>query len=375
MSAQSNISGPGIGLPLNQFKYPSELAGAPVDVGTNYISLAPGDTIVLQAGTVDVNLGPGLFLQILDPQTGIWRDEYTNRQGPTPVPNDGFTRRIANLTGCPIAAVVTGGGSGYPASASCTAVSTGTGGSTWTPIIGGQLSVVSITNAGLNYAVPPLVIIPSPPQPGVVATAYAVLTAGSVSGITLTNVGAGYLSAPTATIVPAPNDLNYLSATTAITSASVTFGLTGAGVVSAAICTNNGAAVTTAPTITVTGTGGSGSTVIGVLLQTITAASISGAGVGYGTAAEITTIGGYNTNVEAYTNPAIEAKGFIPRRAMIGPATLVATSLTAVGTIVDGGLFVSAPTGIVNSNGVPTTGATVLLTLGSAPYTARIQSV
>lgn len=375
MSAQSNISGPGVGLPLNQFLYPGELAGAPIDVGTNYISLAPGETIILQAGTKSISIGGGLFLQFLDPVTGIWRDEYSNRVGPQTVPSDGFTRRIANLTGCPIAAVVTGGGSGYPASASCTAVSTGTGGSTWIPIIGGQLSVVSITNAGVNYAVPPIVLIPSPPSPGVAATAYAVLTAGSVTGVTMSNVGAGYTTAPVATIVPAPNDLNYLSATTAITPATVTFGLTGAGVVSAALCTNNGAAVTTAPTITVTGTGGSGSTVTAVLLQTVTAASISGAGVAYGTAAEITTIGGSNTNVEAYTNPAIEAKGFIPRKAVIGPATLVATSLTAVGSIVDGGLFVSAPTAIVISNGVPTTGATVLLTLGSAPYTAGIQTV
>ena len=375
MSAQSNISGPGIGLPLNQFLYPTELQNVPTDVGTNYVSLAPGDTIILQAGTKSTSIGAGLFLQYLDPQTGIWRDEYTNRVGPQTIPSDGFTRRIANLTGCPIAAVVTGGGSGYPASASCTAVSTGTGGSTWTPIIGGQLSVVSITAAGLNYAVPPLVIIPAPPQPGVVATAYAVLTAGSVTGVTLTNVGAGYTTAPTATIVPAPNDLNYQSSVTAITPATVTFGLTGSGVVSAVLCTNNGAAVTTAPTITVTGTGGSGSTVIGVLLQTVTAASISGAGVGYGTAAEITTIGGYNTNTEAYTNPAIEAKSFIPRKAIIGPPTLATTSLTAVGTIVDGGLFVSAPTAVVTSNGVPTTGATVLLTLGSASYTAGIQTV
>lgn len=374
MSAQSNISGPGIGLPFNTFLYPSELGNAPVDVGTNYISLAPGDTIILQAGTKAISIGGGLFLQYLDPQTGIWRDEYSNRVGPLTIPSDGFTRRIANLTGCPIAAVVTGGGTGYPASASCTAVSTGTGGSTWTPIIGGQLSVVSITAAGLNYAVPPLVIIPAPPQPGVVATAYAVLTAGSVTGITLTNVGAGYLTAPTATIVPAPNDLNYQSSVTAITPATVTFGLTGAGVVSAVLCTNNGAAVTTAPTVTVSGTGGSGSTVIGVLLQTVTAASISGAGIGYGTAAEITTIGGYNTSTEAFTNPSIEAKGFIPRKAIIGPPTLTATSLTAVGTIVDGGLFVSAPTAIVMSNGVPTAGATVLLTLGSAPYTAGIQT-
>jgi len=322
---------------------------------------------------VSISIGGGLFLQYLDPQTGIWRDEYTNRVGPQTVPSDGFTRRIANLTGCPIAAVVTGGGSGYPTSG--TTVVSSAGGSTWTPIVGGQLSVVSITGAGLNYSVPPLILIPAPPQPGVCATAYATLTAGSVTGITLSNVGAGYLSAPTATIVPAPNDLNYQSSTVAITPATVTFGLTGAGAISAVLCTNNGAPVTTAPTLTASGSGGTGATVVAVLLQTVTAGSISGAGVGYGTASQISTIGGTNNNVEAFTNPAIEDKGFIPRPAVFSGPTLVATSLTAVGTIVDGGLFVSAPTAVVTSNGVPTTGATVLLTLGSAPYTAGIQTV
>lgn len=373
MSAQSNISGPGIGLPLNQFLYPTELGSAPSDVGTNYISLAAGDTIILQAGTRAISIGGGLFLQYLDPQTGIWRDEYTNRVGPLTIPSDGFTRRIANLTGCPIAAVVTGGGTGYPTSG--TTVVSSAGGSTWTAIVGGQLSVVSITAAGANYAVPPLIIIPAPPQPGVVATAYATLSAGTISGVTLSNVGAGYLSAPTATIVPAPNDLNYQSSTVAITPATIQFGLTGAGVLSAVLCTNNGAAVTTAPTLTVSGASGSGATVAAVLLQTVTAGSISGAGVGYGTAAQIGTIGGTNTNVEAYVNPSIELKGFIPRPAVFGPATLGTTSLTAVGTLVDGGLFVSAPTAVITSNGAPTTAATVLLTLGSAPYTAGIQTV
>jgi len=373
MALQTNISGPGIGLPPNQFYYPSELGGAPNDVGTNYISLAPGDTINLQAGTEWVSLGSGLFLQYLDPTTGIWRNEFTGRQGPTPIPSDGFTRRVANLTGCPIAAVVTGGGSGYTqATTTCVASA---GGSTWQPIVGGQLSVVSITNAGANYAVPPLILIPAPPNPGVVATAYATLSAGTVSGVTLSNVGAGYTTAPTATIVPAPNDTNFLSGSVSITTASVTFGLNSSGKITAVLCTNNGAAVSSAPTLTVSGTGGSGATVAAVLLQTVTSASISGAGVGYGTAAEISTIGGGNTNVEAFVNPAIEQAGFIPRKAVIGPATLVATSLTSVGAVIDGGLFVSAPTAVVTSNGAPSTAATVLLTMGSAPYTLGIQAL
>ena len=374
MAQQLNISGPGVGLPVNQFYYPSELANAPQDVGTNYISLAPGDSIVLQAGTQWVSMGAGLFLQYLDPTTGIWRGDYTNRQSIVAIPSDGFTRRVLNQTGCPIAAVVTAGGSGYTQS-TCT-VTASAGGSTWQPIVGGMLSVNSITNAGANYTVPPLILIPAPPNPGVPATAYAILTGGSVTTVSLTNVGAGYTSAPTATIVPAPNDVNYLSGTTAITNATVQFALVGTGSIAAVLLTNPGAPVSTAPTLTAAGGAGTGASITAVLLQTVTGTSIGNAGAGYGTAAEITTINGeYTGTAETYVNPAIQQIGFIPRKAVIGPATLVGGSITAVGSIIDGGLFVSAPTAVVVGNGVATTASTVTLTMGSAPYTLGIQSL
>ena len=91
--------------------------------------------------------------------------------------------------------------------------------------------------------------------------------------------------------------------------------------------------------------------------------------------AEISTVGGVPT-AGVGTNPAIELSGFRPRKASIG-VTLTGTSLTAIGTIYDSGLFAvgNAPGVIVNGNSIVTTAATVLLTLGGANDTVTIQSL
>jgi len=151
-------------------------------------------------------------------------------------------------------------------------------------------------------------------------------------------------------------------------------GLTGAGAITGVLCTNNGAPVATAPTLTAGGAG-SGATISAVLLQTATGASIAGAGVGYGSAAEITTVGG-RPNAGAYTNPTTELTGYRPRKASIGLG-LTAGSLTSIGAIYDGGLFAVgvAPSPILLTNGAVTTAATVSLTLGSASDTCTIQQL
>ena len=372
----NRISGPGVGLQVPQYLYPTALAGAPYDFANNTISLAAGDSIAVPAGNWRVTLGGVSLLQVLDPVTGIWRLDGSQRGQASDVYSDGFTTRIANLTGCPIAAVVTGGGSGY-VQASTTAVSSA-GGSTWQPIVGGSASVVSVTAVGANYGVAPLVLIPAPPGAaangvgGVPATAYATISAGTVSGVTLSNVGAGYSTAPVGIIAPNPADPNIAT----ITNATVTFGLTNAGKITAVLCTGNGNVVAAAPTITVAGTGGSGSTVSAVLLQTVTSASISGAGVGYGTVAEVSTVGGVPT-AGTFVNPAIELSGWRPRKASIGVTTLTAGSLVTLGTIYDSGLFAvgNAPGVLVNGNGVVSTAATVLLTLGGATDTVILQQL
>ena len=362
------ISGPGVGLQIPQNLYPSELFNAPYDYATNKIALAPGDTLPLPAGELLITIGAVSMLQYLDPITNTWTGLSAFRGQAIYFRADGFTSRIANLSGCPVAAVVTGGGTGYLAGS--TTVVPSAGGSTWQPIVGGQLSVISVGAVGANYGIAPEVLIAAPPQPGIPATAIANISAGTVSGVTLTNVGAGYVSVPNIALLPSPNDPNYAS----VIQASVTVGLTGAGAITGVLCTNSGGPLATAPTLTAAGAG-TGATISAVMLQTVTGASIAGAGVGLGTGAEIITFGG-RPNAGAYVNPTTELTGFRPRNASIG-LTLTAGSATSIGAIYDGGLFAVgvAPTPIVIGNGVVTTAPTVTLTLGGASDTITIQQL
>lgn len=379
------ISGPGVGLPPPQNLYPTELNNAPYDVPTNLLSLSPGDTLTIPAGEWLVDVGTISVLQYLDPVTGIWRAHNAQRGQSSYIRSDGFTTRVANLTGCPVAAVVTGGGSNYT-QVSATVTVSGSGGSTWQPIVGGQLSVTSVTNAGANYGIAPLVFIAAPPNPGVPATAYATISAGTVSGVTLSNVGAGYLTAPAAVILPQATDPNFAT----ISQATATFALNSAGKITAVLCTNNGAPVATYPTLTVGGSAGSGATVSAVWLEVATGITVPGAGAGVGipgALAEVSSVGGQPA-AGTFTNPGIELASYRPRKASIG-VTVTGGTVTTLATIYDSGMFAiggasgaagtnpTVPTALVTSGaglGVATTSfASVLLTLGSATGSVLLQ--
>jgi hypothetical protein len=353
--------GSGLGLPLPQYLYPSELTGATIDVASNYQALPPGEVLVLPPGHLLVGVGPYSFMQEKDPVTGIWRGFSTARQQRDWVWSDGQNIRVANLTGCPVAAVVTVGGSGY-AQASTT-VTASAGGSTWQAIVGGMVSLSTISNAGSGYGIAPNLLIAAPPNPGVQATGYCTIASGTVSGITLTNVGAGYPSAPKAVIVPSPFDPNL--ATSAIVQAQAAFALVGAGSIAAVLCTGNGAPQTSTPTLTISGVGTSAAASV-VMCQTITSGSVVNGGVGYQVGA-IETVGGIPSYTPLYTNPAIQLTGAIPRAAQIGLAAS-GGSLISVSTIYDGGLFFGTPTALVAGNfntGAPSL-ASVTVALGSA---------
>lgn len=366
----------GLGLQANQYLYPSELLGASPDLSTNEIVLSPGAALPLVRGDWLIDLGGPLIVQWVDPTTGIWRIPATGFRGtPQFIQSDGANVRVANLTGCPVCAVVTNAGSGYPTTGT-TVVSSGTGGSTWQAIVGGQLSITTVTPTGSGYGIAPLVFIPAPPNPGVQATGYATIASGTVSGVTLTNRGAGYLTAPTITILPNPADPNYAS-TTAIVAASATAVLIGSGSVSAIICTNPGAPLTTAPTLTIAGTGGSSATATAQLMQTLTGATVFGGGTGITSAGAFISVGGVPTSTAVNTNPDIEGFSFIPRAATGGLANS-GGSLVSVSTIYDGGLFVGATPGLIvtpTAGSIGATGASVVALVGSANGLARLQQL
>lgn len=385
------INGPGNNLPYPQNLYPTELYNAPPDAPTNRIALAPGDTLPIPAGDWFVNAGQYCFLQFLDPVTGVWSmgPNAAWQGGHQFVVSDGFNVRVANLLGCPLSASITNyGAGGYVQST--TTISAVPGNSTWQPIIGGQLSVGSFITRGAGYGVAPEVFIPAPPPPstnpngvgGIAASAYAVISSGTVSTISFTNPGAGYPTTFTAVLVPSPTDPN-LSA--GITNATILFSLAASGSLTGAICTNPGAPLSNPNQFTLTVVGaGTQASLVGNVLQTVTAASVSGFGLGYGTvSALLSTVGGVPNAGSITNNPDGNGLAWRPRPAQIGLAVTGATGslATQVGTIYDGGLFLTnaAPGFVIASQPVTSgslvslTAGTIALTMGSRPDIVVLQ--
>lgn len=368
------LSGPGLGLPYPQNLYPSYLPNAPIDVPNNEVTLSPGDAMVIPAGVFYVTLGLYSVLQYNDPVLGTWRTFKTsaNAMGqPIYVKSDGFTYRVANLTGCPVAGIVIAGGSNYVAGS--TTITPTTGNSTWQAIVGGLVTFTSMATVnsvvgGAGYSVPPLVLIDAPPSPGFAATARAVIANGTVSSVVMVNQGAGYVRVPNAVIVPQPTDPNANS----ITQASVVLGLAGSGQVTGAICTNPGTPQATVTSIALTVAGvGTAASVNAVMLRTIIAAAgVTGAAYADGT--KLLTSGGTPTGTPANTNPDHELTGFVSREPRITMAITTGNPVS-IATATDGGLFAGAPVAIPVSPSVVTTQATVTLTMGSAPDTIAIQ--
>ncbi len=389
------ISGPGVGLPLPQNLYPSELSGASLDTAGNRVTLAPGDAIPVPPGEWLVGLGMYLVLQYLDPITNTWVTTASGGwEGPIQyVFSDGYNIRVANVLGCPIGAVVTAPGSGYvQASTTISAVSAVGGGSTWLPIVGGQLAVVNGTistlTAGAGYGVAPIALLPAPPPAaansngvgGIQASGYFTIASGTVSGFTFTNPGAGYPAGFTIVAQPSPYDPNLA---TGITLATVAFSLTNTGALTGALCTNYGAPLANGSlgsiTLTVGGVG-SQATLSPIVAQTIFSYSVSGSGVGYGAgSALVTTVGGAPPQGTFTNSTDYLYLGGKPRPADIGLlfTGTGATSTLAVqaGAIYDGGFFYSAPTTIFATAAPPLAGTvgTFVLTMGSRPDVAVLQ--
>lgn len=385
------ISGPGLGLPLPQGLYPFALNNAPVTAPGNRVALAAGDTLPVPAGDWLIQLGSYCVLQYLDPVNNIWT------MGPAAAWNgavqfvisDGFNVRVANLLGCPLTASVTAYGSGYVQAT--TTITATPGNSTWVPIVGGQLTP-TVISAGAGYGVAPEIFIPAPPSAannsngvgGIPASAFATLSSGTVvlaTGVSMNNPGAGYASPFTIALQPSPTDPNL---STGITLATVVFSVTGSGSITGALCTNPGAPLSNPNQFTLTPAGaGTNATLVGNVLQTITAASVTGAGSGYGTVgAVLATSGGVPAAGTITNSPEYNGMAWRPRQAQVGLTVTGAggTIGTQVGTIYDGGLFLTnaAPAYVLGlqplAGAAPTiVGATISLTMGSRPDIVTLQ--
>src|SRR5216683_8182303 len=384
------LAGPGQGLPLPQNLFPTQLFNAPADISTNRLALSPGDSFVLPAGDWWITMGSYLVLQYLDPVTNTWSipagAAWT--RGMSFITADGFTCRIANLTGCVVSASIMNGGTNYvQATTTLTVIGsfqTGVAVPTLLPIVGGAVGLANsgafslyIPTAGNGYGIAPIIVIPPPPPAqanangvgGIQAEAIAILGAGgSLASVSMINAGAGYPTAPIGVVVPSPFDPNLV---TGITTASVLFSLASAGAITGALVTNNGGPLIngslTSVTISIGGAGASGSLTANVM-QTVVSASISGAGAGF-TASGGTTFGGAPLQGSITNSLNFQLLEFEPRPAGF---TLPTATIATPAVIYDGGLFESLPTLVDLVPGGVATLATILPIMGSRPDVAHI---
>ena len=388
--------GAGLGLPFPQRTSPGlATSGTSSPNGASELSVPPCGAALIPPGPYMVMVGPYLTVQYLDPVTTTWLPYTSVTNNTAYIISDGVNFRIFNPTGAVLGAAVTNAGSG--AVSGSVSVSPSTGNSTWAAVVGGactttiplQITVAGGTTTtlyGANYTIAPRVVIDAPPAPGVQATAYATIASGTVSGITVTNQGAGYLSVVVTTngttttccntnvaLIPSPYDPNL----GAITNATAgTPPLTGAGTITALLCTNSGQAVSSAPTLTISGAGAAAATAI--LCQTATSLTLTSGGAGYGANNPITSGGGY-FNTTSYspvlTNPATDSMLLVPRplQALVTTVNSSTAPVITATSIKDGGLFVAPPAPIVLSSAVVTTAATIGVGLGTAPGTAYLQ--
>lgn len=366
------IGGAGIPLP-----YPANNYGYAPFGGTNEITLPAASSYVIPAGQWYITPGIYTFIQALDPVTNVWFDIADNTAyAPVVINSDGQNFRLANLTGTVVGAVMTNNGSGYSSSSPPT-VTVSAGSSTWTAVVGGAVSAVTVGTAGANYSRTPIVLFSAPPTGGVQATGYATLSSGTVASITMINPGAGYTSAPTITILPSSQEVNN------VTTAAATCVISGsAGTVTALLCTNNGSALTSLPTLTISApSSGTTATAIAIGCFTTTGSATTGtAGAGYGTSLsyQATLIGGYNTSTAAtYNNPSVSTRLFNPRPANLGILTSTSGGAIANATlpIIDGGLFQTASPSVAllgNPISTPSTAVTFTNTFGGVNDTSFI---
>lgn len=352
------------------------LQGAP----SNEISLAAGQCVYFNsypnpsvpgrgtgnAGWMTGKLGRYSAIQQKDPISGIWRgigDDGNNFKFQY---SDGANIRIANQSGCAVAAVVTTAGSGY---VTAPTVVPSAGSSVWQAVLGPLVSAITVSYGGTNYTYPPVVVIDAPPAGGVQATAYATLTSGAVSAVTMLNEGAGYNGGtPNVTLVPDIRDTTGSGAVTVATTS-------GSGTVAAVLCTDHGNPITsgTVPTLTF----GSGSAAATVLMNWgITTYSVSTAGAGYTSAAAmalVTAAGPNAVSGAAYTNPDIQQSLVRVRNANLWVPTNSTGGLLVGGLIVDGGIYAGIPTPVITAAQPPSTTGVLAFTMGGFNDTSYIQ--
>ena len=344
----SRFGGVGVSLPLNQ-------------LGTNSFELQAGEVMYLPPGMLNLRHGANSTLQVLDPVMTVWRPCGADGGTFEQVESDGNNYRVANQTGCAVAALLTQAGTGYT---SAPTVTPSAGSSTWQAIMGQVVNSITVNNGGSNYTYPPLVMIQAPGAPGICATAYSTISAGAVTTVTMTDVGAGYTTVPFITFYNDPRDTTGQGAIgTAV--------LAGNGTVTGLICTNHGLPITsgTVPTLTFSGGGGASAAATAIVDWTVTSYAVTAGGAGYVGPVQIQTQEtGIPTTATAYTNPDSQASFLRTRPAQIRGA-ISSNAIPATGQVLLDGGHIGGTTSnleILIIAGIATTVATLTLGVGGA---------
>lgn len=364
-------------MPLNQIgsgPKTTAFAGIP-------ISLASGGIFNLPSGQWAVNAGPYTFLQQFDPTSNIWLPVGTGQGNEHAiVSSDGFNYRLANLTGCPVGAHITNGGTGYtngiyPAAAqlgtaAAPSVVMSAGGARPTIVVGGAINTTGVVvSGGANYTLPPILTVSQPPPGGVQATAVCTLSGGAISAVNFTNQGAGYVTAPTITVTRHPFDT---TGSGGVVSANPT--LVGSGSVTALTFPDHGiGGLTAVPTFTFAPASTTAATAL--MCFTITAFNQQTTLTGLTLANMGLSIGQAPTSAPTLTNPRISIGMFVPRLGITG---MTATTTGTLTPIVDGGLHMTIPIGSVYvSNIASYTSATaaVVPTVGGITDTSFVTPI
>jgi len=236
------------------------------------------------------------------------------------------------------------------------------------PLSGG-IQAVAVTNTGSGYSVAPTVTLPAPEVVGgVQATAVASINAeGQVQNIVVTNAGSGYQgTAYTATITPATvNATAVASVTYSVTGATAASGFDATAASPAAF--GNGGVYTltsVAPTVTITG-GNGGAPAASIEAKMTTAvygATVTAGGTGYTSAPDVSISqpGGSGTGAQGVANLRKQVST-VSDRTVAGPpvtnlrsgfysAAPVVTFNQPAGATRAQGTAVLGTTGRVNSN-------------------------
>lgn len=361
--------------------------------GSNAVAIQAGSTFLIPSGSYMVTPGPYTSLQQNDPISGKWMTVGASASFMSfPVNSDGTNWRLANLTGCAVAALITTGlatgcTTGIGSSVVGTTATASTGGSTWVPIVGGAISLTCVTGVtgttpGSGFLYNPIAIISPPPAGGLQATAHVtgIPTTGALlaAQIIVDNQGAGYLvkstglANATLTIINDPRDTAGVAGVNPAIVGNlnvIQLGITGTGLLTGLYPSNQGFAVTAVPTLSFS-VGGMGATTIMNFTVLSFVTGYTGANFTTGSTPELVSISNIVAGTPLWTNP-IHEKGFtFPRPARI-MAGLTTNQLTTTGAVVEDGGFGIQGVPILNPIGLfQVTGIT-----GTIPPVANVGGV